>query len=561
MLQDRLYAIYDIQVRCTDNVGNDSAVISNPSQINIDTVGPIGLVASFPLSTSPTSLGKDVVITTLPADATTWAYSVDDGNSWTSQENTSIMSFTLAKGNYAINTVQIKCADDIGNQSVILKNQSLIVIAYYNGYVPPIVVEPGADPTVPVIISAITTLDLTDTAVIGVTQAEQQQFTTNVVTSLFSANITQSQLVLPVGSILPGYSTFLAKPLYLFNASSSMVNGAKTILTHADIVGKYFYVLLEAGDTIQMQTNIDMVTISKTGNTFTITSSVSTTTAVVGDTYDYDGLHVILGSIIGDLVPSTVHFVMSAMNNQFMLNTSARIPNYTPTSFTSDATITLSNTVPSSVLQQTFYFRCTEETNVLDASYVFFYVDLTKWPNANTVLNPSNGIVTGNCYIANDTVGKDFLRDLAKQLFGTYLGADLFTNEDSFIGDVVTNCDQVASDIVTLLTSLDKTNGSFNGISVDSSGNKYMYDNPSTSNISRELFNQLATVAPGRFQDLKNNYKYNISDDGYYRIPILPGDTFSFQLTISPSSSQVSSVPTGPVNLDPRTYTVIMHVG
>ena len=39
------------------------------------------------------------------------------------------------------------------------------------------------------------------------------------------------------------------------------------------------------------------------------------------------------------------------------------------------------------------------------------------------------------------------------------------------------------------------------------------------------------------------------------------GDTITFKMTISPSASQVTAVPTGPTSLLSRSYTVVMNVG
>jgi hypothetical protein len=512
------------------------------------------MVVTFPLSTSPTSRSAEVIITTLPSDAAAWAYSVNGGSTWIVQTRTDT-SFVLIDGTYEVNAVRVRCVDALGNLSVNVTNSSLILIDYYNGYLPSIVIPPGADPSEPVVVATISSLDLTNTAIIGTTQAAQQKFTTNAMKSLFNANTTQSQLVLPPGSILPGYTVSVTEPIYLFKAS---LEGAA--LTHDNIMGKTFYILLEDGDQVTMQTNIDVVTIVKVGEIFTITSKVSVTTAVVGDTYEYDGLNVILGSVVGNLVATTVNFVLTALDSQIMSSISAMIPNYTPSPLTSDATISLTTPVPASVLQNTFFYRA-DNPIAMDASFVYYYVDVTKWPNASTELSARNGIVTTHAYVANDTLGKDFLRDLARQLFGTYLGADLFTNEDVVVGNINSGCDQVANTIVTLLTSIDKTNGVINGISTDASGNKYLNDNFfSTSNISRELFNQLMTVAPGRFQNIHTNYRYNATDDGYYKMPIIAGDTIAFKITVAPASGQMSSVPTTQSELSSRTYTVVLTV-
>lgn len=434
---------------------------------------------------------------------------------------------------------------------------SKIIRASASAYVPTIPVSTGATVDLP----AISTLDLTDTAIIGTTVAEQKSFTSATVKSLFTANTAQKQLVLPIGSILPGFSQALTTEVYLINASSSVTNNKVAVLPKSDILNKTFYVLLEAGDAITLQTNKGTVAVSKSGSTFTLTPSTgSAVTKVAGDTYSYDGLSIALGSVYGTLKPTNVNFVLSALNRQFQLATGTSIPSYTPT-LTSDAVITLNTSVSASVMQNTFFYRADKDIT-LDASFVYFYVDASKWTDKSTVLNPKNGVVTTNMYVSNDGVGKDFLRDLAKQLFGTYLGADLFTNEDSVITDVNAKCDDVATYAVALVNSIDKTVGTSTLLKTDLSGAKYLDDNVSISNISRELFNQLMTSAPTRFNDAKLQ-KYNASgeEDGYYKLPIFQGDTITFKMTISPSATQTAAVPTGPTALLSRSYTVVMNVG
>jgi hypothetical protein len=113
---------------------------------------------------------------------------------------------------------------------------------------------------------------------------------------------------------------------------------------------------------------------------------------------------------------------------------------------------------------------------------------------------------------------------------------------------------------MALLTSIDKTSGTFSGMSTDAAGAKYLNDNTSSSNISRELMNQLFGAAPSRFVNIKDNYKYNATEDGFYKLPILAGDTITFKLTLVPAAGQVAAVPTGPTTLNERTYTVILNV-
>lgn len=336
---------------------------------------------------------------------------------------------------------------------------------------------------------------------------------------------------------------------------SEMDKGKKAIYAVLDVSGSYIVLPTYSSSIRVMNIGTEKYRVYNSTGTTIIQDNLMT-----GATVAIDGLTVVIGSVTATMTPPpTVNFVLNALNSSIQLSTSSVIPNYSP-SFTADATITLNTSVPASVFQETFFFR-TDTDITTDASFVYYYVDTTKWPNKNTTLSARNGIVTSNGYVSNDTGGKDFLRDLARQLFGTYLGADLFTNEDAVVADINTKFDTVATNIVSLLDSIDKTSGTFGGMATDLSGNKYLKDDTSTSNISRELMNELMTAAPARFVDIKTNYKYNGAvEDGFYKMPILAGDTITFKVTISPSTTQTTAVPTGPTALTSRSYTVILNV-
>jgi surface protein len=558
ILPEATYGANTIQVLCTDSAGNTSATISNSSVIVIDLTGPFGLVVTFPPAIPlPSEIVGRVYITNIPSDATTLKYSVNNGNTWTNLNRTGSSSFfTLMEAVYTTNAIQVVCTDLAGNNSTIVKNTNILTISYRSAHSPAI---PVAAIVGSVELNSISTLNLSDTSVIGITVAEQRKFTSSMVKSIFSANTAQNKIVLKRDNILPGFSEALPYDVYLFNVSSLVSNSTSNILTKEDIMSKVVYIVMESGDGITLPTQTSSVYITRNDDNYTMVSGNSTKTFVTGDVYSFDGLRITLGSIFGTLQPPTVNFVLSAMNSSILLSTSSTIPYYSP-SFTSDASITLNTSVPASVMQNTFYFRG-DSPITTDASFVYYYVDTTKWPNKNTTLSARNGIVTAHEYVNGDTAAKDFLRDLARQLFGTYLGADLFTNEDAVVADINSKFDTVADNIITLLLSIDKTGGIFNGITADLSGNKYLKDDTSISNISRELLNELISTAPERFVDLKTNYKYNATDDGFYKMPIIAGDTVSFKLTVVPASNQRESVPTiGPTLLNNRTYTVIMNI-
>ena len=256
-----------------------------------------------------------------------------------------------------------------------------------------------------------------------------------------------------------------------------------------------------------------------------------------------------------------VNLVLTAFESTKQLATSATVPAHAPT-FSSDATITLSTSVAASALQETFFFR-SDNPILSDASFVYYYVDSSKRTGYTSTLNPKTGEVTANQYVASDPIGKDFIRHLANGLFGTYLGADLFTNEDAVNTDINAKCDEIATTIGAKITALDFTNGTYGDLATDANSKKYMADNTSAENLGREMFNQLITAAPTRFVDINhaaNGFNYNASEDGYYKMPILPGDTITYKVVLQPAAGQDAAVATGGSATE-RAYTVTLNVG
>ena len=393
------------------------------------------------------------------------------------------------------------------------------------------------------------------------TSSEKKSVTRAVVSDLLSST---AKSAVPLTTLV-GYS-FAST---VTSAVAVKVTDANTpaIVNKSEIakgVAVVYAVLDGVSSYVVLPTWSSTIRVTSLGNeTYRIYDSNGTTVLsdnlVAGDTRTYDGLTVVIGSVTATLaIQPNINFVLSGLNSVIHLSESGEIPNYHPI-LTTDATITLSTGVPATVLQNTFFYR-TDNPITLDASFVYHYVDTTKWANQSTTLSPRNGTVTSEGYVSNDTGGKDFLRDLARQLFGTYLGTDLFTNEDAVVEDINTKFDSVATRIISLLTSIDISSGSPIVMSTDEFGKKYLKDDTATTNISRELLNELMTSAPTRFADIKTNYLYNATEDGYYKIPILPLDTISFMVTLYPAADQTTMVPTGRTSLTPRSYTVILNV-
>ena len=121
----------------------------------------------------------------------------------------------------------------------------------------------------------------------------------------------------------------------------------------------------------------------------------------------------------------SINLVLSAFESNFTLQTSATLPDYEPALGAVDATIDLTVNVPLATIRNTFYYR-TDDPITSDASFVYYYVDKSAWSTFSSDMNPFNGTVTDGYYGSNttDDIGKDFLRELAKQLFSTYIGAE-----------------------------------------------------------------------------------------------------------------------------------------
>lgn len=260
---------------------------------------------------------------------------------------------------------------------------------------------------------------------------------------------------------------------------------------------------------------------------------------------------------------SGIELVLTAFSSDFTLSDPALIGVQDVSMNPYAATIDLSFQVPRSTIRNTFYIQ-TDNDITMDASFVYYYVDAAAWPTSQDNLNPKNGTINGyngGGYVVGDGVSKDFIRNLAHQLFGTYLGADLFTNEDVLVADINASCNTVAEAIQTKLNSVDKTLGNFAGI-VSGANGKYLPDVTSTGNLTRELFKQMMFEAAPRFADISGtDMAYTAKGAGFYHLPFINGDTISFNLVINPKSDQHTFIATKGVPLDPRSYRVKLSVG
>jgi hypothetical protein len=401
------------------------------------------------------------------------------------------------------------------------------------------------------------TIDLTDTSIVGTTTTEKRDYTFNqmkkLVDSVSDSNGFASKNFFELDNVgqLPGLKRAYAN-LKVFKPNTevdtSEISSGAAIYTPLDSGS---YIIIPEGPSSSVKWKITKT--SETAYTRQLTTGGDITTHTKGDEFNLGSANVILGSVELSYSDSEgVNIVLTAFNTTVSMSTNAIVAG--DWSISGDATITLNNTVPKSELQNTFFYHLT-------GSSVHYYVDSAAFTNAVTVLNPKNGkiVTTGDgAYVSGDSIGEDYLRDTARQLFGTYLGADLFTNEDGVVEHINSKCDDVASTIMGILTNVNITSNSLTNTDSNLNNAKYLSDSTADTNICRELVNQMHNSVGTRFQDLNTSVYNGMS--GYYYVPFQNGDVISYKVTLEAPSDQHTVVATGASALTARTYVVNLNV-
>jgi len=132
----------------------------------------------------------------------------------------------------------------------------------------------------------------------------------------------------------------------------------------------------------------------------------------------------------------------------------------------------------------------------------------------------------------------DFIRYLAKNLFGTAMATDLFSN----LSDMITSLDSIGggvfqNDISGVLWEFSTVNPnptlSAGYVHDDNLNMYYTTDIMTTNNnIGRELLQQLLYFNPGRFANLRPDRNNLIS------LPIWNGDSINFNYIVNPAPDQ-----------------------
>lgn len=160
---------------------------------------------------------------------------------------------------------------------------------------------------------------------------------------------------------------------------------------------------------------------------------------------------------------------------------------------------------------------------------------------------------------------QDYIRYLAKEIFGTTAGVDLFYNETPILGDIVTQIQDIwnSQNVGTTLEAIkaDAAPGSQGAnMILDISNGLYCFDNQTkrSANICQVLFDQLLTLDPERFTvggAASHNLLEAVESSAPQSLPFISGDSISFVYALSPHAGQEKLVD-GLTNIPTRTYRI-----
>jgi hypothetical protein len=182
-------------------------------------------------------------------------------------------------------------------------------------------------------------------------------------------------------------------------------------------------------------------------------------------------------------------------------------------------------------------------------------VDASKWPASNNGAVISDLSMVGNPGL---NLKGDYISHLAKQLFNTERGVDLFNNEDNLLTDFKSKCHTFWDDLSkNYIYKIDKTLGNHGSLAdLDGKGKYLTNDISNNVNLTRELLLQTIYDASGRFLDIASGIDNNTN---LFPIPFAVGDKVSFILTVKSDPDQKTVVAsTGPI-ID-RPYKISLKV-
>lgn len=258
---------------------------------------------------------------------------------------------------------------------------------------------------------------------------------------------------------------------------------------------------------------------------------------------------------------SSIDFVIDHFSSSYTMKVRGEVDD--PITGLADASCVAVFYIPQNTIQDIFKFQSDSydftDENSTDIRY---FIYMNRWP-AGLVISPVNAMVDLasspmlNVGIPNKMLVKhDYIRYLAKELFNTPNGVDLFNNEVELLGALNTigmNAWQndISGSLWRYATTSSYPVGNINsGFIIDeSSGLKCTTgDLEIDVNFGFKIFNQILMTHPHRV-----NFS-NLDQYGQGPIPILAGDTISFRFQVNPHAGQ--HLLTGVPSFGGRSYVI-----
>ena len=217
--------------------------------------------------------------------------------------------------------------------------------------------------------------------------------------------------------------------------------------------------------------------------------------------------------------------------------------------------------IPLAKIQSLFQYDSSNvlpHINDISADDIRYYVFSSNFPASNSGAVISDLSINGNSTM---NMKGDYISHLARQLFNTERGVDLFNNEDELKSDFKFKCytfwKKITDDYVK---TVDTSSATGAGSGTDDSGRKYLTNDMSApSNLTRELLLQLVYDGSGtRFQDISGNLD---TTTNLFKAPFRTGDKISFILTVHSHPNQTSIIGENPGKpVKDRIYKISLRV-
>ena len=253
----------------------------------------------------------------------------------------------------------------------------------------------------------------------------------------------------------------------------------------------------------------------------------------------------------------SIDFVLDQLNGDLAMSVKALLETgVAPPTITADATAIYE--IKTDAMKDAFYFqsdsRDMSDNAVTDIKY---YVN---WPAAYK-LNPAHAFVDTNPIATTDADGAipdnrmlvkhDFVRHIAKSLFNTHLGVDLFSNEADVVDDIASKGNDAWTN--NIKSSIDAVS---NGGSLAPLG--YTTNSlDSSANLCRVLFKQISHSDASRFYNLDTIVK-DATNNLFY-LPFKAGDSISFKVVVKSHATQESII-NGSTKVPDRSYRIKIKI-